>query len=377
MRKPFYITKKSIPRSLIIAVQTPQQTMRDYASYASEFTQLVTTARTSYTEKIVIKLRAIDAARFFTKGKLHDIKALCDEKNIEEIIISEHISSTQERNLKDFTNCKIIDRTLLILEIFEQAAQSAEGKLQVGIALLQHKKSRLSGKGIHLAQQRGGIGLRAGPGEKQKVRDARYIEQLILKHKKSLERLERARTTQRKKRLNANVPHIALIGYTNAGKSTLLNALTKSNVLAQDKLFATLDTTTRSLFLDGTQQATISDTVGFIQQLPHRLIDAFKSTLSELHYADLLLHVIDASSPNWHDQIDTVHHLLHDLDINKPIIYVFNKSDAVKNKDDLEKNIQNFIPHVIISAKKDYPDFNLEPLKDQLLSFTHKHTKKS
>ena len=375
MKKPFYSTKKSIPRSLIVAVQAPKQVMLDHESYVTEFTQLVKTARKTYTEKILVKLRLIDAARFFTKGKLHDIKALCDEKNIEEIIISEQLSPQQQRNLKNFTDCTIIDRTQLILEIFEQAAQSAEGKLQVGIALLKHKKSRLSGKGIHLAQQRGGIGLRAGFGEKQKVREARHIEQLILKHKKSLDRLEKVRSTQRKKRINTGIPHIALIGYTNAGKSTILNALTKANVLAEDKLFATLDTTTRCLFLNGEKKGTISDTVGFIQQLPHKLVEAFKSTLTELQFADLLLHVIDSSSPNWKDQVNTVNKLLHELKINKPVLYVCNKIESVKNLDEFTTNIAHLTPQVQVSALQNNSDYTLQPLKDYLISFTNSQNK--
>jgi len=377
MRKPFYLTKQKIPACLIIAVQTPQQKMIDHDSYAEEFTRLVETARGTYAHKILIKLRMIDTARFFTKGKLHDIKAICDEKNIEEIIISEHLIPQQERNLKDFTDCVIIDRTRLILEIFEKAAQSAEGKLQVGIALLAHKKSRLSGKGIHLAQQRGGIGLRAGSGEKKKVSEARHIEQLILKHKKSLDRLERVRTTQRKKRLNAGMPHTALIGYTNAGKSTLLNALTKSDVLAEDKLFATLDTTTRELFLNGSKKGTISDTVGFIQQLPHRLVNAFKSTLSELHFADLLLHVVDASSSNWKDQINTVNQLLEELEIDKPTLYVFNKADVAKDIEAFKAATQELQPQVIISAKKESSLFSIDPLKSYLDSFMQSIKKQS
>ena len=214
------------------------------------------------------------------------------------------------------------------LEIFEKGSHSAEGKLQVQIAMFQHKKGRLAGRGIYLSQQGARIGT-TGPGETQKEIDARHIETSILKLKRQLVRLKQARETQRKQRLASQIPLFCLIGYTNAGKSSILNALTKSNVLAEDKLFATLDTTTRELYIDGKKKGLISDTVGFIQQLPHHLIEAFKSTLSELHYADLLIQVIDISDPNWEAHIAVVHKILEDLEIDKDMLYVFNKADKV------------------------------------------------
>ena len=192
--------------------------------------------------------------------------------------------------------------------------------------------------------------MRAGPGEKAKVREARHIEQLILRHTRELKRLEKVRATQRKQRLRHQLTLIALIGYTNSGKSTIFNTLTKSDVLAQDKLFATLDTTTRSLFIKSTQKGLISDTVGFIQQLPHHLIDAFKSTLTELQFADLLLHVVDLTDPNWQDHITIVHEILDELGVHKPMLYVFNKIDAIEKTDSLTIQLNAFMPHVVISA---------------------------
>jgi GTP-binding protein HflX len=260
------------------------------------------------------------------------------------------LSPHQARNLEDYLNCTIIDRTDLILDIFEKAAISAEGKTQVTIAKLQHEKTRLAGKGIHFSQQEGVVGLRGGPGEKAKERERRHIENQILQFKKQLVTIQKSRDVQRKQRLGRKIPQLCLIGYTNAGKSTILNALTKSDVLAEDKLFATLDTTTRALFLNGTQKGVISDTVGFIQQLPHQLIEAFKSTLSELQYADLLLHVIDISDANWQSHINVVHQILEELGIEKDMLYVFNKSDKATNIASLMPEIEQYQPHIIISA---------------------------
>jgi len=356
-------TRIKAPKTLIICVHAPYNSTRDITAYFQEFRNLVKTSRNTYDEEITIKLRSFDPAYFLTKGKMQEIKVLCEQQDIKEIIFSDALSAQQERNLAKFLDCTIIDRTKLILEIFEKAAQSAEGKLQVGIALLNHKRSRLAGKGIHLAQQRGGIGMRAGPGEKAKVREARIIDQLILKHKRELKRLERVRTTQRKRRLESQLPHVALIGYTNAGKSTILNTLTNSDVLAQDKLFATLDTTTRTFFINGQKKGLISDTVGFIQQLPHHLIEAFKSTLSELQFADLLLHVIDLSDVNWKDHLEIVHTIIKELDIDKPALYVFNKIDSIDDIEAIRPSLNSLNPHVIISAKT---KTGIQPLIDFL-----------
>lgn len=343
-----YITQSHV-KTLIIGVQAPYNKTSDINSYYQEFINLVTTNRTDYDEALFIKLREIDPGYFFTKGKLQEIKELCDEKEIEDVIISDPLTVQQERNLREFLNCKIFDRTRLILEIFEKSATSAEGKIQVAIAMLVFDKSRLAGQGIFLSQQAGKIGAR-GPGETLKERETQHIENALLKLKKQLAILARARETQRKKRLSSTLPLFCLIGYTNAGKSTLLNALTKSSVLAEDKLFATLDTTTRELYINGTKKGLVSDTVGFIQQLPHQLIEAFKSTLSELHYADLLLHVIDISDPNWREQIQVVQGILGELEVDQEMLYVFNKADKVAHPETLEESLYPYQPHVTISA---------------------------
>lgn len=360
-RKNEYITKTH-PKTLIIGIEAPYNRTVNIDSYFQEFLSLVRTNQIEYDQSLFIKLREIDPGYFLTKGKLQEIKEVVDKHEIKELILSEPLTLQQERNLNDFLHCKIYDRTRLILEIFEKAAHTAEGKIQVAIAMLQFDKSRLAGQGIFLSQQAGVIGNR-GPGETLKERETRHIENAILKLKRNLETLEKARATQRKRRLNSQIPLICLVGYTNAGKSTILNALTKSNVLAEDKLFATLDTTTRELYLDGQKKGLISDTVGFIQQLPHQLIEAFKSTLSELQYADLLLHVIDAADPNWENHIKVVMAILHELKIDKPMLYVFNKTDKVADLEALKQQINRYEPHVIISAQS---KIGIKPLQDFL-----------
>jgi len=361
-KKPFHITQE-LPTSLLVAVDAPYNLTVYMDTYFEEFANLAKTAGIPTEHMIIIKLRTIDSGFFFSKGKLQEIKDSCQEFNVAQVIVSERLSPMQIRNLEDFLECKVVDRTDLILDIFEKAALSSEGKTQVAIARLQHKKARLAGRGVHLDQQAGFTGSRGGAGETAKERERRHIENQILTMKRSLESLQNNRAVQRKRRLENKVPLACLIGYTNAGKSTILNALTKSNVLAEDKLFATLDTTTRALFIGGTQKGVLSDTVGFIQQLPHHLIEAFKSTLSELQFADLLLHVIDASDPNWKSHISIVLDILLSLGVEKKMLYVFNKIDKVDTIDELTAQAQEYQPHVLISAKNKE---GLEPLIDYL-----------
>lgn len=345
------------PRILLVAVDAPYNKTTDMSAYFQEFVNLVHTNGLEYVDMVTFKLRTTDSATFLTKGHLETLAQLCRDKDIEEVIISEALTSQQERNLNNILGCPVFDRTQLILEIFEKAALSAEGKTQVQIAMLQHKKSRVAGKGIHFSQQAGGIGQRGGAGETAKEKELRHIEEHILKLKRHLEAIERARNTQRKRRLSSRVPHVCLIGYTNAGKSTILNALTKSDVAAEDKLFVTLDTTTRELYIHSEKVGVISDTVGFIQQLPHKLIEAFKSTLQELQYANLLLHVIDLSDKNWQAHIKVVHAILADLGVVTPMLYVFNKIDklglenAPEERAVLEQQLAQYQPHVLVSAQ--------------------------
>lgn len=348
-KKPF-VPSELDPRTLVIGIQAPYNMTANIQSYFDEFINLVKTHGTTADELLFIKLREIEPATFITKGKLQEIYEFCKKKDIDQVIISEPLTAQQERNLQDQLHCNIIDRTQLVLDIFERNAHSAEGKAQVAIAQLQHRKTRLAGRGIHLSQQAGIMGLRGGFGETLKEKERRHIEHEILKLKKQLRQIQQTRQTQRSARLESNIPLICLIGYTNAGKSTILNTLTKANVLAEDKLFATLDTTTRQLFIDGKKKGLLSDTVGFIQLLPPKLIEAFKSTLSELEYADLLLHVVDISDPSWEEHIEVVNNILEELAIEKPILYVFNKADKIELQPRLQDQIDKYLPNVVISA---------------------------
>ncbi len=337
------------PKTLLVGVAAPYNQTKNMQSYFDEFKKLVSSNAITYDELYLTRIRTIDPAYFLTKGKLQEVIDLCRNLEIEEVIFSEPLTPQQERNLTELLGAHVFDRTQLILEIFEKGAQSAEGKLQVELALLHHLKSRLAGRGIHMSQQAGRIGSR-GPGETAKEQDKQNIDRRITILKKRLVQLEKTRETQRKRRLDTRIPQVCLIGYTNAGKSTIINRLTKSDVLAEDKLFATLDTTTRELIVNGKKKAVISDTVGFIQQLPHRLIEAFKSTLQELEYAHLLLHVIDYSDPNWEYQIRIVMEVLKELEIDKPMLYVFNKCDRLEDLDDAKYELRKYQPHVTISA---------------------------
>lgn len=365
-RKPESV-EAYLPNVLLVGIKAPYHTFSNPDSYIDEFVSLVETSNTPYKELIVMKLRDVDSRYFLTKGKLEELQRIVNEQNIDEVILSEAITPQQERNLTDALHCKVFDRTRLILDIFEKAAHSAEGKAQVEIAKLQHLKTRLTGKGINLSQQQGGIGVNAGPGETLKERETRHIELLIHRLKKNIERIRKTRDEQRKRRIANKIPLLCLIGYTNAGKSTILNGLTKSSVLAEDKLFATLDTTTRELYIGGQKKGLLSDTVGFIQQLPPQLIEAFKSTLDELQYADLLIQVVDISDENWENHIHVVNNILHDLDIHKEMLYVFNKIDKVENYDAVTRFLFRYDPYVIIAANSKE---GLEPLREFIDSWT-------
>ncbi|MBT4855724.1 GTPase HflX [bacterium] len=338
------------PKTLALCVWAPYNKTKNIDSYYEEFLNLIKTNGVVPDVVEKIKLRETHPVTFLTSGKLESLRQLCEANDIEEVIISEALTSQQEKNMSDYIHCEIFDRTQLILEIFEKAAHSGEGQAQVEIAMLKHAKTRLAGKGVHLAQQSGVFGLRGGPGETLKERERRHIEDQIKKAERKLGTLQKVRATQRKQRLNSKIPFVCLIGYTNAGKSTILNALTKSNVLAEDKLFATLDTTTRDLYLGDQKKTLISDTVGFIQLLPTKLIEAFKSTLSELEFASLLLIVVDVSDSEWKNHIKVVHEILDELDVDKPVLYVFNKIDKVEDREDTETQLDEYQPHVVVSA---------------------------
>jgi GTP-binding protein HflX len=307
--------------------------------FDAELDELGELARTAGLEpvgRIVAKRKAPDAALFVGKGKADEIKALATELGATEVLFDQSLSPGQQRNLERHLGLPVNDRTLLILEIFAQRARSHEGKLQVELARLQYLSTRLVRRWSHLERQRGGIGARGGPGETQIEPDRRMIGDAIKRTRDKLEKVKRQRSTQRRQRDRQNAYNISLVGYTNAGKSTLFNALVKAQAYAADQLFATLDTTTRKLYLDDVEgvkagrSVSLSDTVGFIRDLPHGLIDAFQATLQEAADADLLLHVVDAANPHHPEQIEEVQRVLHEIGAAQvPQLLVFNKTDAM------------------------------------------------
>lgn len=292
---------------------------------------LAQTAGLSPVARVTCKRRAPDPALFIGSGKADEIKQLAIQLGVQEILFDQSLSPAQQRNLERHLELPVNDRTLLILEIFGQRARSHEGKLQVELARLQYLSTRLVRRWSHLERQSGGIGMRGGPGETQIELDRRMIGDSIKRIKERLSKVKRQRQTQRRQRERRDAFNISLVGYTNAGKSTLFNALVKARAYAADQLFATLDTTTRQLYLGEVGRViSLSDTVGFIRDLPHGLIDAFQATLQEAVDADLLLHVVDFSSPNYPEQIAEVQRVLMEIGAGDiPQVLVFNKLDAV------------------------------------------------
>ena len=320
---------------------------------------LAQTAGLQPVARVVCKRRAPDAALFVGSGKADEIKLLAQQTGAKEILFDQSLSPGQQRNLERHLEMPVNDRTYLILEIFAQRARSHEGKLQVELARLQYLSTRLVRRWSHLERQRGGIGTRGGPGETQIELDRRMIGETIKRTKERLEKVKRQRQTQRRQRERQAAFNISLIGYTNAGKSTLFNALVKARTYAADQLFATLDTTTRQLYLaDAQRSVSLSDTVGFIRDLPHALVTAFRATLQEAIDADLLLHVVDASNPDYAEQIAQVQLVLKEIGaLEIPQLLVFNKVDALplekqplRIRDEMEiEGVQT--PRIFVSAR--------------------------
>lgn len=320
-------------RALLIGVETSDTPVIMGVSEANislqELVELAKTAGAEVVDTILQKRPSKDPAYLIGKGKLSEVSRIVQEKEIDLIIFDEELSGSQLRNIEEFTNAKVVDRTGLILDIFGQRAKSREGRVQVELAQLNYLLPRLHGRGITLSRLGGGIGTR-GPGETKLETDRRHIRRRIDYLKKELDDIRSQRQTVRRERERNKIPVIALVGYTNAGKSTLLNSLCDADVFAEDKLFATLDTTTRKLNLGDNTTVLLSDTVGFIRKLPHHLVEAFKSTLEEALLADLILIVADASDPYSPDHIRVVNEILADLGAaDKPSILVWNKWDLV------------------------------------------------
>jgi len=314
-------------RAVLVGVGTPEDevSVRDSLE---ELAALADTAGADTAAYVVQNLRSPDPATYIGSGKIEEVAQIIEETGADLVITDDELTPAQQRNLqRELSEVTVIDRTTLILDIFAAHASSGEGKLQVELAQLQYNLVRLAGRGQALSRLGGGIGTR-GPGEKKLETDRRLIRKRISSLKASLEEVRRHRSVIRAHRAEGTIPVAAIVGYTNAGKSTLLNALTGAGVLAQDQLFATLDPVTRMTELPLGQQVLLTDTVGFIRKLPHHLIEAFGSTLEEAKYADVIIHVVDASGPQMGQQMQTVYETLHQLQVEGiPVLTVFNKCD--------------------------------------------------
>ncbi len=341
---------------------------RSFAEHqVTELKSLAQTAGAKVVEVCEQNLKAINPATFIGRGKLNELKEIISSNNFDIVLFNQDLTPVQQRNIETTLNRRIVDRTELILDIFAQHAQTKDGKIQVELAQLRYLRPRLTGRGVDLSRLGGGIGTR-GPGETQLEIDRRKIDQRITRLKKEWDKIRDSRRLQRKSRRRQNIPAAVLVGYTNAGKSTLLNRLTSASVPAQDQLFSTLDTTTRKLFLSDNQFLLVSDTVGFITDLPKSLLAAFRATLEIVEEATILIHVVDASSPYLEEQFHAVHDVLHNLECDqKPILTVFNKMDQVSDDLFLRDMERTVTPSIRCSALKNSDLNDLRVLLDAVV----------
>lgn len=316
----------------VILVGVSLQDEKETEESLEELKELADTAGAVTVGKVIQNRESIHPGTYIGSGKILEVKLLVEETGATGIICDDELSPAQIRNLEQELECKVMDRTLLILDIFAGRATTSEGKIQVELAQLQYRLARLVGLGRSLSRLGGGIGTR-GPGEKKLEMDRRLVKDRIAQLRRELKEVTRHRELIRERRKKNQVPVVAIVGYTNAGKSTLLNTMTQAGVLEEDKLFATLDPTTRTLELESGQEILLTDTVGFIRKLPHHLVEAFKSTLEEAKYADMILHVVDASNPQMDKQMHVVYETLRQLGVeNKTIITLFNKQDRLTER---------------------------------------------
>ena len=320
-------TKKQIETAVLIGVITRNQTAEQSKEYLDELEFLAHTAGAKTIHKFVQKLDRPDSKTFIGSGKMEDVNAYVKDKDVDMVIFDDDLTPSQLRNIEKILDCKILDRSNLILDIFAGRAQTAHAKTQVELAQYQYLLPRLTRMWTHLQKQKGGIGMK-GPGETEIETDRRVIRDKIARLKEKLKSIDKQMTAQRGNR--GKMVRVALVGYTNAGKSTIMNRLGKTNVLAENKLFATLDTTVRKVVLKNIPFL-MADTVGFIRKLPHMLVESFKSTLDEVREADLLIHVVDITHPHFEDHIEVVNQTLNEIGaVDIPVIMVFNKIDAFK-----------------------------------------------
>ena len=356
---PLYEVEQETERVILVGVS--QQDGDDAEDSVAELAELVETAGAVVVGTLIQKRENIHPGTYVGTGKVFELEELIEETGATGIVCDDELSPAQLKNLEEALKTKVMDRTLIILDIFAARASTSEGKIQVELAQLKYRLSRLSGLGRSLSRLGGGIGTR-GPGEKKLEMDRRLINSRVAQLNRELKEVQRHREVNRQQRKRSGIPVVAVVGYTNAGKSTLLNHLTNAEVLEEDKLFATLDPTTRILELTNNQKVLMTDTVGFIRKLPHHLIDAFRSTLEEAKYADIILHVVDASNPQMDKQMYIVYDTLRNLEVEgKKIITAFNKTDRIGQPEPLHDFCAERTVH--ISAK--YGD-GLEDLKNIL-----------
>ena len=350
----------------VILVGVSLQDEREAEESLEELQELADTAGAVTVGRLLQNRESIHPGTYIGSGKIAELREMIEDTGATGIICDDELSPAQLRNLEQELESKVMDRTLLILDIFAARANTSEGKIQVELAQLQYRLARLVGLGHSLSRLGGGIGTR-GPGEKKLEMDRRLVKKQIAQLRRELQEVKRHRELIRERRKKNSVPVAAIVGYTNAGKSTLLNTLTEAGVLEEDKLFATLDPTTRVLALDGGQEILLTDTVGFIRKLPHHLVEAFQSTLEEAKYADIILHVVDASSPQMEKQIHVVYDTLDQLDVkNKTMITLFNKQDMLTE----HLSLRDFrADHVIdISARTGEGLVQLKSMLEEILT---------
>jgi GTPase len=353
----------AVERALLVTVDLHEKNQWRIDDIAKELVDLTRSTGVEVVEELSLKRHAPSPALYLGKGKAEEIAEICRGQDIDTVIFNNDLSGTQQRNLEEALKVKTIDRTQLILDIFARHARSPEGKMQVELAQLVYLLPRLSGKGVMLSRLGGGIGTR-GPGEQKLEMDRRRIREKIDKLRQDIAVVRSHRKTVRKKRQEMNMPTVALVGYTNAGKSTLLNALVDAGQEVRDSLFTTLDILSKRLVLPSRQVVVLSDTVGFLYKLPHHLIEAFKATLEEVVEADLLLHVLDVSNPNFYKLNEAVYTVLRELESDtRPVITVLNKIDKLADREWLVRIKMDFPNSVAVSALQEE---NLQELIDMI-----------
>jgi GTPase len=343
--------QKNHERAILVGLEQAGVSKWDLKDSLDELAELANSAGAEVVDTVTQKLQKPTAPYYIGKGKAELIKDSLQDRQVTSVIFDDELSPAQGRNLETLLARKVLDRTQLILDIFAQRARSREGRLQIELAQLQYLLPRLTRMWQHLSRQTGGIGMR-GPGETQLEVDRRRVQERIARLERELEAVRKTRAVQREGRKRNQWPVASVVGYTNAGKSTLLNLLTGADVIAENRLFATLDPTTRSFTLPNKQRVLLTDTVGFLRKLPHTLIESFKATLEEVHEADLLIHVVDLSHPRVDEQMEAVDAVIKELDaFGKQTLIVFNKIDNLRNREQVEAYLKRFPGSVAISAR--------------------------